>query len=410
MIPNQKAFAQVCLCPCEIPLDYAATVLHPATNDHITEGFLYLQDWMTNDFFERYILPSYMMWAEHFGVTTAWQVAEFAKMVDARQQAETQRVFQELQAEAHSDYHPSESLCRVGTNMRSAASSQRLADLNAHVIATRQMHRLNQTGDTIALDGRNSDVLSRLEQWRTDYASPNDNTPDGFRPLVGAGGPVDRHNMDVTMPLLDDAALTREYNFTNASAGLTQDEEDVFALGVNFIGHRAPSQVPSAFLAGASGEQLELAQNLVVRRDTLTARRSVLVYSASATWGSLGEGAPESQPYHYAAYQDSTGLDNAEIEQRIGTSPSGRAQADYRTNTMLQDPNYTASLQGETPANISRMNASLLIDQAGQKQQIIKILERIAMNRAVAAAYHLDKRKDRVRNEINALTQRGDSR
>src|SRR5690606_1555650 len=70
------------------------------------------------DGFKETVVASLMMMAEQFTANMAYQVQMIGKLLDAKHQLETQRLFQQKMSEAHKDYQVSEQMCTFGTFAR----------------------------------------------------------------------------------------------------------------------------------------------------------------------------------------------------------------------------------------------------------------------------------------------------
>ena len=98
------------------------------TLEHIRQEFLHHRAWIIQILWEAHVLPSLLLMTEQMTAATMQQALGIGMLFDAKHQLESQRIFQELTAQAHKDYHPSEGLCEIGTNTRSLAASDRNSD------------------------------------------------------------------------------------------------------------------------------------------------------------------------------------------------------------------------------------------------------------------------------------------
>ena len=80
------------------------------------------------------------------------QVLMIGQYFDAKHQLETQRLFQEMMADAHQDYMPSEGVCEIGTGTKSLAASERKTTLAHAAFTQRLLNRQLLRGDTSARD------------------------------------------------------------------------------------------------------------------------------------------------------------------------------------------------------------------------------------------------------------------
>ncbi len=378
---------------------------HAGTRDHITQGFLAHQTWLVDVFFEEYILPAYMAMTEQLTVAMMQQTNMIGQFLDAKHQLETQRLFQELQAQAHKDYHPSEGLCQIGTNVRSLASSDRSTEFNTVVISNRTMQRQLVAGDVLSLNGESSDRTSRLEQFKNTYCNPLDNAM-GLELLCGGGGPANRQNKDIDFTRTFESPMTLELDFTAEGAGPpTPDEEDVFALAAYLYGHKTPSQIPESFLTDAEGDQLEQATSAFLGMRSVIAKRSVAQNSFASILAQKSQGAPEVQPFMFAMLQD-FGLPDAEITEMLGERPSYYAQMEMLGKKMYQHPNFYTNLY-DKPVNVQRKQVAMQAIELMQKRDMFRSLLRSEMALSVLLETAIDEEQQNYRNEVDQLGQIG---
>ena len=136
---------------------------HLRIQAHISSEFDQHRNWLVSDFFIDNILPALGRMTVQLTTTGMQQIQAIGTFFDAKHQLETQRLFQTMTAQAHKDYHPSEGLCTIGTNVRSLAASEKRADLAHRTLATRMMDRQLLSADGISTIGEKSDRLSRLD-------------------------------------------------------------------------------------------------------------------------------------------------------------------------------------------------------------------------------------------------------
>ncbi len=121
------------------------------------EGFFRLQwheRFLILDFFREHILPALMMMTEQLVTVMMEQMLIVGTFFDAKQQLDTQLVFQELMAQAHKDYHPSFSMCEIGTNTRSLGTANLKGDLTIRALNKQQLDRQLGTGASVGAGGQ----------------------------------------------------------------------------------------------------------------------------------------------------------------------------------------------------------------------------------------------------------------
>ena len=84
-----------------------------------------------------FILPSMMAMSEELTIAALHHTYIIGSFFDAKTQVETNRIMQEFHAQAHKDYHPSEGMCVLATNVRSLAMTDRKVGLAHSMVNTR---------------------------------------------------------------------------------------------------------------------------------------------------------------------------------------------------------------------------------------------------------------------------------
>src|SRR5688572_27747737 len=108
---------------------------------HVTNQFQLQRSWIVSEYFKLFILPAMMVMTTQLTSTMMHQVQIIGSLLDAKHQLESHRLFQQLTAQAHKDYHPSEGMCAIGTNVRSLATSERRSDLGQIAFSQRVIQR-----------------------------------------------------------------------------------------------------------------------------------------------------------------------------------------------------------------------------------------------------------------------------
>jgi hypothetical protein len=407
MTSSKKAYALFggLPCPCQ-PAQAVASGLHTAFDRYVEQSFQAFQDWMVATIFEGQVLPAMMGMTEQLNTVAMQQVAMIGMLLDAKHQLETQRLLQQLTARANKDYHPSEGLCVIGTNVRSLAESDHIKDFNTVVISNRNMQRLLLSGDSLGVEGADSDRLSRLAQFKDTYCDVNDNG-GGLANLCGTSGPAERRNKDIDFTSTIDAPLTLNLDFTNGGAP-SGDEEDVMALIANLYGHEIPPQIGATVLADQNGNPKEAAANAYIYLRSVLAKRSVAQNSFAAIAAEKSQGAEEVKPFLYAILHD-MGLDNGEITQMLGEQPSYFAQMEVLTKKLYQHPNFYTELY-DKPVNVARKQVAMQAIDLMQKRDMFRSLLRSEANMSVLLELAVDREQDKFRNEDDPMRQEGVSR
>ncbi len=329
------------------------------------------EQWLVNVFFKQYILPTMQNMTQQLNVVTMHQTAMMGMFLDAKQQLETQRLFQELQVEAQRDYQPSEDFCWFGTAARSLSATESASHYKAAALDARQMKRHLRNKDIVTSFSPDQDKLARFEQFKKNYCSPSDNNYNGkgtgMEPVCQTAGP--RPNMDIDFTRLIEDRRTLDVSF--AGGAVKPDEEDVLALGNNLYGHKTLERYD---LGGGSASQ-----NLYLALRALTAKRNLAEnsYNSIVALKSSGSddmsGAANTSKY-LGAILTELGVPKEDIEGMIGKNPSYYAQLEVLAKKIYQNPDFFANLY-DTPANVARKSVALkaidlMLDRAIYESQL----------------------------------------
>src|SRR5262249_20642127 len=129
----------------------------------------------------------FMLMAREISVMMMQQMLIIGQFFDAKQQIETQRQIQLMQAQAHKDYHPSDLMCQFGSFMKSVPQSDEKAAFDKQAFSKTLMNSFaaEQIADTATQGVANTlgfarDMSARLKQFRDVYCDPR----DGFNALA----------------------------------------------------------------------------------------------------------------------------------------------------------------------------------------------------------------------------------
>ncbi|MBI1301402.1 MAG: hypothetical protein GC137_07060 [Alphaproteobacteria bacterium] len=172
------------------------------------------------------------------------QSAAVGMFFDAKIQLQTQRKFQQLMARAHKDYHPSETMCKFGTFVRSMANTEHKSQVDKLALNKILMHDYLGYGNKAAGYGPQVSGDARLRQYKEYYCDPRDNTgalaglcPQPASALDAAH--QQRLNIDIdytralAMPLTLDIDFTDGPALGTAANDLSAAEADIVALAKN---------------------------------------------------------------------------------------------------------------------------------------------------------------------------------
>ena len=388
------------------------------TISHINTEFINHREWLVKVFFEQHILPAMMLFAEQITAMAMHQVMIIGTFLDAKHQLETQRLFQQLTAEAHKDYHPSEGMCTFGTAARSLAASDRNTDLVAAMLSQRGQQRELLSGDNLAANGQTSDYLSRIAQFRGIYCNLNDNAGK-LNELCPAPSPdLGRTDNDISYTNMVDSPLTLKLDPTDEgdpdhSANqhlqtVSADEEDIMALAANLYAHKVAPTVAATFLADKDGNPVEEGVQNYQNVRSIAAKRSVARNSFVAIAAMKAQGEKEVQPYLYAIMKEMGLQDEEEITKYLGERPSYYAQMEVLTKKLYQNPIFYTELY-DKPANVSRKAVAMQAIELMQRRDMYRsVLRSEATLSVMLETALLDKDEDKIVNEINRLAEDGE--
>ena len=388
---------------------------------YLRSKFVENRGWMVQQMSENHMLPALMLMTEQLTAMAMHQVVTVGMFLDAKHQLETQRLFQELTAQAHKDYHPSEGMCMFGTTVRSLAASDRNNDLSALAISNRMLKRELLSGDAITGNGRSSDFLSRAAQFRNVYCNKADNGKGLDLLCPSASKQPGRENNDINFTNTFDGPLTLKMDFTDKgntdhaanmnNSGVSADEEDVFALAANLYAHNVAPSIPPALLSSEAGEMNAKGVYHYMNIRALTAKRSVASSSFAAIAAMKSQGGEEVQPYLYAIMKE-MGLDpedenGEEIKKYLGERPSYYAQMEVLTKKLYQNPAFYTELY-DKPANVERKTVSMQAIELMQRRDMYRSILRSESILSVMLETALADQQDKVLNEIGSLNENGE--
>lgn len=382
-------------CVCQSNTETAITV------PHITDEFILHREWLTKIFWEAHVLPAMMLMTEQITTVAMQQMLIVGSFFDAKHQLETQRLLQDMQAQAHKDYQPSTGVCTFGTNTRSLAASSRNADFTKMALASRSQQRQSLSGDTLSAGGPRDDRRSRLAQFRKTYCNPADFS--GGLALLCDAPPAERINKDVNYTQAFGMRKTLEIDFSKA--GVTPDEEDVLALQANLYGHDVTPFIPAAKLADDDGNKISSAVIPYMKARSFLAKRSVAQAAFAAQAGMRAQGEAEVQPYMKAILEE-MGIGENDVLEMIGERPSYMAQMELLTKKLYQTPNFYTELY-DKPTNIDRKIASMHAIAMMQRRDMYHSKLRSEAIGAVWLETQLDEIEDLFVNEVGPINDTG---
>lgn len=371
LVPD-KARAQ-CYCAAQIStradetIEFIATE-QDATRDWISEEFTRHREWLVEVFFLEYLLPALAMSAEQLTAVAMKQMMIVGAFIDAKNQLETQRLFQDLAARAHKDYYPSEGLCTLGSGMRSLAATERLADVTTVLIGQRSLDRQLLNANAISADGARTDRASRAAQFRSTYCNVHDNNR-GLTSVCDGAIPQMRRNKDVDFVRTVFNPSTLNINFSDTND--TEDEEDILALMANLYAHNVFERAIPASQLRIPGKNAMANRILLMDMRSIAAKRSVAEQPFHALVGMKTVGTSDVSEEYMRQILQEVGIPEDQATAIVGENPSYYAQMEILTKRVFQRPEFFVDLY-DKPANTARKAVALRAISLMQKRDIFK--------------------------------------
>lgn len=356
------------------------SIMSPYIQLNIWEHINAEENWLTRDFYNKFFLKGLAEMTEYLSAFGMYQMEILGYLFDAKHQVETHRLYFQLQAEAHRDYHPSEDFCWYGTNSRSMAASEAKGRFNALTLAEISIKRQVGEENTVGATNIGEDMEGRWNTFIKTFCDPKDNGWSGAGGGLDLacdhdglpGGPTgstnkDMINLDVNYTRLVEEPRTIGFNLTDS---IVQDEDKaVLAMASNLYGHKILTRNISRDRLRASD-----AQTLYLLLRSVAAKRSVAQNSFNAIVGmksaGTSNGVVNTREYMAAAFKDlmPVGTPDADVYEILGENPSYYAQLEFLGKKIYQNPDFYANLY-DGPVNVERKRAAikavgLMLDRA----------------------------------------------
>ncbi len=350
---------------------------HVTIRQHMSNKRKEHETWLVTEFFTKHVAPALMLMAEQLTAAGMQQVQIIGSFFDAKHQLETQRLMQQMTAQAHKDYQPSEGLCTFGTSVRSLAGSDRAADLAQVAIAARGMQRQLLNGENLSAKNplQGTDRASRMKTFIDKFCEKKDNNETLDELCEGSSATAEQKNKDIDYTRAIENKLTLDMDFhTSGHKNPSDDEISVFALGANLYAHDVFPYVDKNNLGPRGQDKRFDSEQYIMDLRALAAKRSVAQNSFAAITAMRAAGTPEAQPYLYKMVEE-LGVPEDDLEKLLGKNPSYFAQMEILTKKALQNPVFYTELY-DKPVNVDRKAATLQAVGLMQDRDIYKSLIR----------------------------------
>lgn len=382
-------------CTCKTPIQNN----HRVIRARVTDEFIKQRTWWIDEIFTKHILPSMALMSSQLTTIAAQQTHMIGAFFDAKHQMETQRIFQQLMADAHKDYQPSEGLCEIGTNVRSLAASEKKTSASKAIINTRLMDRQLSSTDSLSSADNDSDLYGRTVNFIYKYCNKADNTGGlDYLCLNGSKFPA-RYNKDINFTKTVESNLTLDIDPTTTDTSQV-DKEDVLALSANLFAHAPLANLAPRLLATENGTPRSVANRYMDLR-AVAAKRSVAINSFSSLIAERASGDKEVAPFLKKLVTE-LGIPDEDVEEILGKNPSYFAQMEVLTKDAYQNPVFYTELY-DKPANVLRKSATIRAISLMQERDLYESQLRSEAVLAVMLESMLETEQDRVEADLISL-------
>ena len=388
-----------------------------STRPHKTEELHQQQRWMYQDLFGGYILPGLMAVTEDMTAAALHQATIIGSLFDADMQQETNRLLQEMQAQAHKDYQVSEQLCGIASSTQSLGATDRKTDLTRIILSdsslARHLGRINnnaaQSNVDIGMFFQETDgtrhVSGRLAQFRARFCHPPDMS--GHIAAICAATDAEYESMDINVSeLLLDPTL--ELNLLDED--MTPDEERIFAMSRLLFGHNVS---PRMTISGFEGlENIDFSSDAVTAETlrpvqaymdfrSLNAMRSVAENSFNTLLALKSEGTGGSAGFLTAILSE-MGIDGDALGAYSSGNPSYYTQMGILTKKVFQNPQFYINLY-DKPANIERHHLALRAIGLMQERDMFETQMRSEMLASILLELSLIEEQEEVEAKLRQI-------
>lgn len=300
---------------------------------------------------ETNIIRPLKLMTEQLVTVMGHQTLIIGTLMDARIELETQRLIQDMAADAHADYHPDIQMCIIGTNVRSLAradiNSREQARLFTEVVLRRELMK----DASSAAGGDVQDYNVRAGQFKSTYCNLRENAGWIGDFCNNTSGPLTKVSKDIDFTRTIDGPYTLDVNFADNAIDGT-DEGDIIALSKYLFSHQVFEPMRQNYL------ELEGGDDLFLNTRTVHAARSVAQDSFSRLVGMRAGGSGDAVAPYMERVMDGLGIPDQAIEDFLGDNPSYYAQMEVLARKLYQSPEFYTNLY-TSPVNVKRAGVAL---------------------------------------------------
>ncbi len=411
-------------------------------DEHINNEFMELEDYIIRMIWWENVLPALMLATEQLSAVIMQQAMAIGMFLDAETQMSSQRLLQEIQAQTHKDFQPSEGLCEFGSLSKSLASADLHGDTYAVIFSRRSQDRQLGKGDTAGMYGHDIDQNNRVLHFKRLFCNQKerdsalevvcDNSTSWSNPAFDEEARY-RMNKDIDYYSLMDKPWTLRINFSNKFIYRPyinvnfpeihdEDEEHIMALVANLFGHVNFARPPAKLLTNKpNAKALSTMQRLYMDMRAVIAKRSVAensLFSIASMksqtsrvpakyeygTGTANEKAGSVQPFIEHIMKE-LGVTNADdLDKLVNDNPSYYAQMEVLTKKLYQNPDFYTNLY-DTPANVERKTVALQAVKLMQKFDMLKSHLRGEMNVSILLEMAVEQLQREIEDQIHAMAR-----
>lgn len=379
--------------------------------------------WFDFTYWQQHMLPAFMQAGSQYAAVGMKQMAIIGMFMDAQQQVKTQRLIQEMRAQAHKDYHPSVGMCEFGTRVKGLAASERKGEMNALILSERSLDRFFSNKDTATAKGGKADMQARLDKFKFAFCDTNDHNSglylicphindsiNSLNPITVGGVTISaaerraiarqRFNKDIDYQRTIEHPLTIPFDLTNDASPSDSDEE-IIAMADNLYGYTAFNNADHEKIATVTNTETNALQKAYLDMRAVVAKTNVAQNSFNALLALKGEGTEGSSEF-IQAYLQELGVPEEETQQFLGENPSYHAQMEILTKKAYQSPLFYTNLY-DKPANVERKAVAMQAIGLIQKFDLLKSYLRTEASLSVLLELSIQQLQNEIENVINTI-------
>lgn len=409
-----------CVCDCECAIIGATTVQayfednEISVQEYFDNAMQNYEKWLDDTLYGQDLEPTMQAMASQLSSIMMLETFAIGSYIDAKQQMETQTLFQELTARAHKDYQPSYGMCVFGTNIRSLAAADDNAALTEKVLSQQSQQRQLQASDAAATNGPRSDSDSRLQAFANRYCDRYDNDPTvsaatgAINPNTGLGKicttspTADSLNKDIDY--LRTLLLPRTLNMDFSDNVVTTDEQDVIAMSRNLYANQLFTNIAAPIWAVRNNQATYLDMRSVIAKRSVAQASfdAIAALKSSGSVASAGTATTPGAAQYMTSLLNELGMPAVEITAFLGTQPSYLAQMEVLAKKIYQRPEFYTELY-KSPANVERRSVAMQAIGTMLDRDIFKSYLRSEALMSVLLEARLKPLQDQVASEGSKL-------